>query len=115
MAVDRFNTRAWDKRDKSMIEISDMYWFEEHYVHDLCESDEYIFMQSTGVPDIHGQGVYEADIVLSLGARYVIMWDDRTAAFGIKPLPYDIICAPIRRGDTEVIGNIHENPELLNY
>ena len=70
--------------------------------------------QYTGVHDRKGKEVYEGDIVVTyLKRKYVIKWIDKYARFAFwKP---DIVFASglYDYGQFEVIGNIHENPEML--
>lgn len=74
----------------------------------------YEILQYTGVHDRKGKEVYEGDIVVTyLKRKYVITWIDKYARFAFwKP---DIVFASglYDYGQFEVIGNIHENPELL--
>ena len=70
--------------------------------------------QYTGVHDRNEKEVYEGDIVVTyLKRKYVIKWIDKYARFAFwKP---DIVFASglYDYGQFEVIGNIHENPEML--
>lgn len=70
--------------------------------------------QYTGVHDRKGKEVYEGDTVVTyLKRKYVIKWIDKYARFAFwKP---DIVFASglYDYGQFEVIGNIHENPEML--
>ena len=77
-------------------------------------SESIVFQQYTGVKDANAVDIYEGDIVrCSNEYRTVKMWmgnaclclDDPT---GVPIYPYNV------NGHVEVIGNIYENPELLN-
>ena len=82
------------------------------------EIDEY-----TGLKDKNGKEIYEGDILLgyyedfgmpaSNKKHYEVKWVERST--GYEPfIDYDIECERFFSIETcEVIGNIHENPELL--
>ena len=97
---------------------SEWYWFKE-----------VVLMQSTGLKDKNGVEIYEGDIVQStwydvdnnpykkkgeitfVGAQYVIVYDSQ---FDVETgeITYDAHSLTYAE-DAEVIGNIYENPELL--
>ena len=72
--------------------------------------------QYTGLTDNVRQRIYEGDIVSILpddGEMGVIKWADDEAMFVLEA---DVWCANFDNyfsTDLEVIGNIHDNPELL--
>ena len=70
--------------------------------------------QYTGVHDRNGKEVYEDDIVVTyLKRKYVITWIDKYARFAFWKPDIDFASGLYDYGQFEVIGNIHENPELL--
>lgn len=68
-------------------------------------------MQYTGLRDKNGKEIYEGDIISCCGINLAVEWDNEDAQWNTIG----------RRGQTakefcekrEVIGNIYENPELL--
>jgi uncharacterized phage protein (TIGR01671 family) len=74
--------------------------------------------QYTGIEDNRGKPLWEGDIIKNKhGEKYVIVWDDvscgfRAAADGDKKTNY----TPNKYWFESCwkIGNIHENPELIN-
>lgn len=79
------------------------------------------YEQYTGLEDKDGKEIYEGDIVkteTSEGHRICLVEGDDMpfGGFRLKVLPLDVNTEKRRTLDTleiEIIGNIHENPELL--
>ena len=69
--------------------------------------------QYTGLTDKNGTKIFEGDILKTKCGIYVCFWDDCNFEFGIKNNKegYGIAYMPLK--DLKVIGNIHDNPELL--
>ena len=68
--------------------------------------------QYTGLTDKNGNRIFEGDIFPHPTAgqyKYVVGWDDETASFGW----FNGDGCGFDPGSIEVIGNIHDNPELL--
>ena len=89
-------------------------WASQHWGinNELCENqDNYIIQQFTGLLDKNGKEIYEGDIVqwnLEIGAVEYSMED---FAYIVKYVDTFIY---LNDFELEVIGNIFENPSLLN-
>ena len=71
--------------------------------------------QYTGLKDKNGTKIFEGDIGRRRDDIFLIDWSEEKAAFVM--IFYDYICEILYLeemwDDAEVIGNIHDNPELL--
>ena len=75
-------------------------------------------IQYTGLKDKNGNEIYDGDIVIDKdGYKYKIEWSNDLAAFSFKGEHCNFgrfNKAGIETDETEIIGNIYENPELEN-
>ena len=123
--------RAWDKISKkmfpvTMIDFGQSYMMIEEINELLCKRDfdEIEIIQSTGLFDKNGKEIYEGDIVRFSDCDddvYItpVVWDKNYACFGVSfsggyPISFDYLEEFYTElKDIEVVGNIYENPELL--
>ena len=132
--------RAWDKEEKRMLYGDDVViTYNEICFEDMKKEDcknakgmrlwvkeqddvigvhDAVFMQYTGLKDRNGKEIYEGDI-LALKTHY------NEVVFGFVVFNYGAFCLSSRETyyddelisnlgvEFEVIGNIYENPELL--
>ena len=131
-----FKFRAWDTKLNIMIfEDSDFeaieqkyndscYWAGERYPCICPEAmfglkmDRFIKMQCTGLKDINDVEIYEGDIAKDIaGFVYIVEWQNKKARFVYKCVKDGSKIKMNQQKDiedgTEVIGNIYENPELV--
>lgn len=126
--------RVWDKKSKELV------YFGLHLTNGNCviendclyvmfdgvyvsiTDDDVVLMQSTGLHDKNGLEVYEGDIVkFHTGLREykgLVTWDNEMALYMLthvgRKLEIWDISSVVRLGcPIEVIGNIHDNPDLL--
>lgn len=119
---DRFNFRIWDT--KCNVYFYDFYLNIVCGRFKACDSEDkgrYIIEQCTGLKDKNGKLIYEGDIIeltrsrnygwCKRGRRLVVSWNTfNCCGFGFGAIGnLTKKCAD----NCIVIGNIHENPELL--
>ena len=120
--------RAWDKNNKKWVGSVGFYTQKYSYKPDSTSivsigfPNEVVLMQYTGLKDKNGVEIYEGDILLG---RFVLdnvedhvflqLTDkekkEQTKIFVVEDIFY-LYINPMP-DDLEVIGNIYENPELL--
>lgn len=71
--------------------------------------------QYTGLTDKNGVKIFEGDICKSIDGISLISYDNEMAGFVIRYFDYppDTLTMDELVDDAEVIGNIHDNPELI--
>ena len=115
--------RAWDNKQKKMlygVSIGTIKVWDENaplISHEFSYSEDCIFEQYTGLTDKNGKEIYEGDIVTLNGEWEEIEHDDCSI------VTFENGCFRVGDGyeneagsylsDWRIIGNIHENPELL--
>ena len=91
-----------------------------HYIHEIKQLiDPSTVAQYTGLTDKNGKGIFEGDIVKTdkfsePNKQYIIKYDLLFGAFiGHDRYNFYFVTFDGHSDEFEVIGNIHDNPELL--
>ena len=118
--------RAWLKKRQEMDnEIDHISWLEDELycigdgITYMVSAEDLVLMQSTGLVDKNGKEIFEGDILDYRGRKALVRWHGSYASFIYrfvdelqnrntewKPLYLAYM-------KCEIIGNIYENPELL--
>ena len=106
--------RAWDKKQKCYFaNLQRQYFFKKVIELFNKATGRFVVEQYTGLKDKTGKEIYEGDIVKFEDAIFAIGWNNKHARFGFDPIKGCDISMNFSMKECEVIGNIHENPELL--
>lgn len=126
--MESISFRAWDKEEKKMHKVKTIEFSRRgaRIIH-LAEvqsngkgdhkrwHSSVKLMQSTGLKDDFGNELFEGDIFESRfsGIKYVVYWDDKLASFWIKGETKTHPLYTLTPFHPRILGNIYENPELL--
>lgn len=105
--------RAWDKANKTMYTDA-INNCKDTFDMILKHPQIYEVMQSTGIKDKNNVEIYEGDIY-NMGdknIRYIVLWND-TGLTGKQVGSISYAGISFWQDTIEVIGNIYQNPELL--
>ena len=125
---DRFKFRVWLEYAKLYYGLDSFYYdrlknkytlhFEDGHTKTIKEKD-CVIEQCTGLKDKNGKLIYEGDILgyKDYADKRVVVWDNKYMAYRVHDED-NVDCGSVYQeyiGEfgIEVIGNIHENPELL--
>ena len=125
MTIPKF--RAWLKDEYRMTDVREITFFDDEVqmisdVTDFYTYGEFELMQSTGLVDENGKEIFEGDVIRdSDGFEGIVQYDESYGMYGIAYLPtlsngIDMTFEELKdnfRNKFEVIGNIYENPDLV--
>ena len=98
--------RAFDTETEEMsYDFLDKNWLR------VCMESPYVeLMQFTGLQDKNEKPIYEGDVIQYDNERYEVYWSEDWAMFTVKGFQIQALMRYASYG--EIIGNIHENPDL---
>lgn len=118
--------RAWLKKEQKMDnEIDHISWLEDEFycigdgITYMVSAEDLELMQSTGLKDKNDKEIFEGDILDYKGRKALVRWHGSYASFIYR------FVDELQKRNTEwkplylaymkckIIGNIYENPELL--
>ena len=103
--------RAWREKQKFMLQPHSL--IELFTYGELVNPDEVIWMQYTGLKDKNGVEIYDGDVIHDGDDYYQVEYSDCNASFITTGGSDDDLMCATHNSLFEVIGNIHQNPELL--
>lgn len=115
--------RAWDEDSQRMNGNVEIYIAKDKTIEVRPKDDKTIVMQSTGLKDKNGNEIFEGDVIKYKSGWKIfteeVAYNKNLGGFGVVDADAGIIFAfgelfeHINLGSLEVVGNIYENPELL--
>lgn len=119
---DRFKCKVWSVEQKKMYSWSDCIKMGPNFIygmfldHRMLGKGIWLVRQCTGLKDKNGKLIYEGDIIKLYGKNYKVIFEKHAAYFGLfisKKETYRLNDIHTQTSEIEIIGNIYENPELL--
>ena len=98
--------------DGEEVDNLEKYSFDEN---DFLYKKDLKIMQYTGLKDEYGDEIYEGDIVTLHNSRYKVIFNMEQARFVLRDDKFEMEI-PFTNNNNErmeIIGNIYENPELM--
>ena len=119
---DRFKFRAWDKIRRKYEDLPKLINQKGELVSFAVRDDLsefYDIEQCTGLKDKNGKLIYENDVLklIDQGIEYEVSvyWESGMYCFAITSNSANLVFSDLSDNETtcEIIGNIHENADLL--
>lgn len=124
--------RAWDSLERRMRKVVSLHWRDGKPISVRLEGENepisiegrLVIEQDTGLKDKNGTEIHEGDICSfsRKNGKYVgvVEWLDYLASFGLRAVEgtslytfSELDAMEVDLRILEVIGNVHENPELI--
>ena len=115
--MEKIKFRAWSKTKQCIINWENI----KDNLSNFINNDDYILMQYTGLKDENVKEIYEGDIIsfsdLSISFTVAHIYFEKGCFYADDKCPIGNVSLGYlvnNNRNVEVIGNIFENPELLN-
>ena len=116
--------RAWDKETKTMNGMAEIYRNRNQEIELRPRDEDIILMQSTGLKDKNGKEIFEGDVIAievddtgtPINARVFQNSKIGVLMFHVFEDNEDVPMVELLEDNSvafEIIGNVYENPELL--
>ena len=118
--------RAWVKEKKAIFEVILIVYVSKKVTYLLervghllsirdAKFDDVELMQYTGLKDKNNKEIYEGDIIVLHGSKYKVIFKTEGARFVLRNDEFELEITFINNNNErmEIIGNIYENPELM--
>lgn len=113
--------KAWNVATKTMIDLKKITPLALNVDTDglfIPFSDGLILMQYTGLHDKNGKEIWEQDICKDyMGYLHRVVWDEKYLSYMFERADGKLLSGVGQNAEgfqVEIIGNIYENPDLLN-
>lgn len=120
--------KGWLKKENKIVEVKSLhlgtrkiiYGYSEtpqRYGNKSCSLEDVELMQYIGIHDVDNNEIYDGDVVVRTSDRskYVVKWFSKYARFALSTNnePDQLPMIMFLLENTRVIGNVYQNPELL--
>lgn len=123
------NFRVWDKQRKKICAVHNLAFHDEIYGYSVITIEEaarggdfhatfttiekFELMQYTGLKDKNSVDIYEGDIVIHNGELSKVKWSEKYCQFRLEGSKVTTGLNFYHFRHYEVIGNVYDNPKLL--
>lgn len=131
MNNDKLKFRVWNTREKQYLNTTDLYidsngalctqmlFCGKNQIFRDVDNNYNIIEQSTGLKDCDGKLIYEGDILQTPSNTYFVRHDEKTCGFVCEYHLDDrmglLLHSDLTFKKYRIVGNIHENPELIDW